>query len=132
MDYSKIGANIRNIREKELKQTREEFAEKIEISPSTIARLENGTSRVTSVETYYKISEISGYTVEELLLGKNDVKNRRKIRRKIDYLLNVVSEDELEYIYGTISQYIRFHHKNNVNTLKDIKNKIREEKNEIY
>lgn len=53
MDYGKIGANIRNIRETELKQTREEFAEEIGISPITIARLENGTGRVTNVETFF-------------------------------------------------------------------------------
>lgn len=132
MDYGKIGANIRNIRETELKQTREEFAEEIGISPITIARLENGTSRVTNVETFFKISEISGYTIEELLLKKNDIKNREKIRRKINYLLNVVSEDELEYIFVNISSFIRFTHRKEVNTLKDIKEKSKNDKKEIH
>ena len=132
MDYGKIGANIRNIRETELKQTREEFAEEIGISPITIARLENGTGRVTNVETFFKISEISGYTIEELLLEKNDIKNREKIIRKIDYLLNVVSEDELEYIFGNISSFIRFTHRKDVNTLKDIKEKSKNNKKEIH
>ena len=132
MDYGKIGANIRNIRETELKQTREEFAEEIGISPITIARLENGTSRVTNVETFFKISEISGYTIEELLLKKNDIKNREKIRRKINYLLNVVSEDELEYIFVNISSFIRFTHRKEVNTLIDIKEESKNDKTEIH
>ncbi len=125
MDYGKIGANIRNIRETELKQTREEFAERIGISPITIARLENATSRVTNVETFFKISEISGYTIEELLLEKNDIKNKKKIRRKIDYILNVLSDDELKYVYKYIQEFTRFIHKDQVNTLKDIKKKYK-------
>ena len=121
MDYGKIGENIRQIREKELKKTREEFAEEIGISIHTATRLENATSKVTNVEIFLKISEITGYTIEELLLQKEDSKNREKIRRKIDYLLNVVSEEELEYIYVNISQFIKFTHRDEIKTLKEIK-----------
>ena len=38
MNYNKIGEKIRSIRENELKQTREEFAEEIGISIHTAAR----------------------------------------------------------------------------------------------
>ena len=121
MDYDKIGKNIRQIREKEIKKTREEFAEEIGVSIHTITRLENATSKVTNIEIFLKISEITGYTIEELLLQKDDSKNREKIRRKIDYLLNVVSEEELEYIYVNISQFIKFTHRDEIRTLKEIK-----------
>lgn len=121
MDYDKIGENIRQIREKEIKKTREEFAEEIGVSIHTVTRLENATSKVTNVEIFLKISEITGYTIEELLLQKDDSKNREKIRRKIDYLLNVVSEEELEYIYVNISQFIKFTHRDEIRTLKEIK-----------
>ena len=121
MDYDKIGENIRQIREKEIKKTREEFAEEIGVSIHTVKRLENATSKVTNVEIFLKISEITGYTIEELLLQKDDSKNREKIRRKIDYLLNVVSEEELEYIYVNISQFIKFTHRDEIRTLKEIK-----------
>lgn len=123
MDYNKIGENIRQIREKELKKTREEFAEEIGISVHTATRLENATRKVTNVEIFLKISEITGYTIEELLLQKDDIKNREKIRRKIDYLLNVLSDDELEYVYKYIQEFTRFIHKDKVNTLKNIKEK---------
>jgi len=126
MDYDKIGENIRQIREKEIKKTREEFAEEIGVSIHTITRLENATSKVTNVEIFLKISEITGYTIEELLLQKDDSKNREKIRRKIDYILNVISEEELEYIYVNISQFIKFTHRDEIKTLKEIK---RENKN---
>ena len=123
MDYDKIGENIRQIREKEIKikKTREEFAEEIGVSIHTVTRLENATSKVTNIEIFLKISEITGYTIEELLLQKDDSKNREKIRRKIDYLLNVVSEEELEYIYVNISQFIKFTHRDEIRTLKEIK-----------
>lgn len=121
MDYDKIGEKIRRIRETELKQTREEFAEEIGISIHTATRLENATSKVTNIETFLKISQLTGYTIEELLLQENDSKNTKKIRRKIDYILNVVSEEELEYIFVNISQFIKFTHRNEIKTLKDIK-----------
>lgn len=121
MDYDKIGENIRQIREKEIKKTREEFAEEIGVSIHTITRLENATSKVTNVEIFLKISEITGYTIEELLLQKDDSKNKEKIRRKIDYILNVISEEELEYIYVNISQFIKFTHRDEIKTLKEIK-----------
>lgn len=78
-----------------------------------------------------KISEITGYTLEELLLQKEDNKNREKIRRKIDYVLNVISEEELEYIFMNISQFIKFLHRKEINTLKNIKEKTRNNKKEI-
>ena len=121
MDYDKIGEKIRQIREKELKQTREEFAEEIGVSIHTATRLENATSKVTNIETFLKISQITGYTIEELLLQENDTKNTERTRRKIDYILNVVSEEELEYIFVNISQFIKFTHRNEIKTLKDIK-----------
>lgn len=123
MNYDKIGEKIRQIREKELKKTREEFAEEIGISIHTVARLENATSKVNNIETYLKISEITGYTIEELLLEKDDSKNSEKMRKKINYILNVLSDDELEYIYRNIQEFTRFIHKDQVTTLKDIKKK---------
>lgn len=98
----------------------------------TATRLENATSKVNNIETYLKISEITGYTIEELLLQKDDSKNRERIRRKIDYILNVVSEEELEYIYVDISQFIKFSHRKEINTLKDIKEKSKNNKKEIH
>lgn len=132
MDYDKIGEKIRRIREKELKLTREEFAEEISVSIQTATRLENATSKVNNIETFLRISEITGYTIEELLLEKDDSKNRERIRRKIDYLLNVISEEELEYIYVNINQFIKFTHKNEITTLKNIKEKSKNDKKEIF
>ena len=76
MNYNKIGEKIRSIRENELKQTREEFAEEIGISIHTAARLENATSKVNNMEVFLKISEVSGYTLEELLLDNTTTKEK--------------------------------------------------------
>ncbi len=125
MNYDKIGTKIRNIRETELKQSREEFAEEIGVSTITVARLENSTSKVNNIETYLRISEISGYTIDEIVLDKNDTKSRERLRRRIEYFLNVMSDEELEYTLGNIHRFLTFTHRNQVNTLKDIKNKMK-------
>lgn len=78
MNYNKIGEKIRKIREKELKQTREEFAEEIGISIHTAARLENATSKVNNIEVFLRISEISGYTLDELLLDNKETKEKKE------------------------------------------------------
>lgn len=124
MNYNKIGEKIRKIREKELKQTREEFAEEIGISIHTAARLENATSKVNNIEVFLRISEISGYTLEELLLDNKETKEKEKIIRRINYILSILSQEELEYICGSINQFVRFNHRNRVKTLKEIKDEF--------
>lgn len=126
MDYKLVGTDIRHIREKELKQTRSEFAEKIGISTITLARLENGTSNVTNIEVYHQISAISGYTIEELILDENDRMDNQRIIRKISYLLNILSVEELDYIYDNINNFVKLSHKEEKRTLKDIKRKFKE------
>lgn len=125
MNYNKIGEKIRNIRENELKQTREEFAEEIGVSIHTAARLENATSKVNNMEVFLKISEVSGYTLEELLLDNTTTKEKERIIRRINYILNVLSEDELEYICRNITQFVRFNHRDQVKTLGEIKKELK-------
>lgn len=125
MNYVEVGERIRNIRETNLKITREEFAEEIGISLDTAYRLENANKKIKNVETYIKVSEITGLTLEELLLGKPESTIKNRHIKKINYLLNVLSEDELEYIYFNISQFVRILHKDEINTLKDIKDKMK-------
>ena len=127
MDYSEIGKRIREIRENELKLTREEFAEKLGLSNSTLARLENPSNeqKVTNVETYFRIAQITGYSVEELMVGiySNSSKNR-EIKR-INYLLNVLSKQELEYIFKSTQEFVKYIHKEDIRTLKEIKKDLK-------
>ena len=129
MDYEKVGERIRKARESNLKITREEFAEEIGISVDTAHRLENGNNKkVKNVETFIKVSEVTGLTLEELLLWKNESSVRNRNIKKINYLLNVLSENELEYIYFNISQFIKAVHNEEINTLKDIKDRLKNDK----
>lgn len=123
MDYEQVGERIRTAREKKLRLTREEFAEEIGISIDTAYRLENANKKIKNVETYIKISEVTGLTLEELLLGKEDSSTKNKNIRKINYFLNVLEDDELDYIFIVIKEFIRYKHKDEIVMLKEIKKK---------
>lgn len=127
MDYTKIGERIRKIREKELKKTQEEFAEEVGISPNTLYRLETATRKVSNIEFFIRISEITGYSIEKLIQDNESSKSKEKIIRKINYLLNIISIEELEYIYANTRQFLQFYHRNEINSspLKDIKNQLK-------
>ena len=125
MDYEQIGNKIRMIRETELKKNREEFAEELGISIDTVTRLETAKSEVRNVEIFIKVSELTGYTLEELLLDKNINNKTEKVIRKINYVLNILSDEELEYVYNNINQFVKFVHRNELKTLKDIKKEIK-------
>lgn len=124
MDYEQIGNNIRIIREKKLNKTREEFAEELGVSVDTINRLETAKAEVRNIELFIKISKLTGYTLEELLFNKNTSKNNEKNIRKINYILNVLSDEELDYVYNNINQFVKFIHRDELKTLKDIKKEI--------
>lgn len=125
MDYEQIGNKIRMIRETEFKKNREEFAEELGISIDTVTRLETAKSEVRNVEIFIKVSELTGYTLEELLLDKNINNKTEKVIRKINYVLNILSDEELEYVYNNINQFVKFVHRNELKTLKDIKKEIK-------
>lgn len=125
MDYEQIGNNIRIIRETKLNKTREEFAEELGVSVDTINRLETAKAEVRNIELFIKISKLTGYTLEELLFNKNTSKNNEKNIRKINYILNVLSDEELGYVYNNINQFVKFIHRDELKTLKDIKKEIK-------
>ena len=125
MNHNKIGERVRKIRKKELRQTIEEFAEEIGVSTDTISRLENATAKVNNIEVFIRISEVSGYTLDELLLDNKETNEKDKIIRRINYVLSILSKEELEYICGSIKGFARFEHRNKVKTLKEIKEEIK-------
>jgi len=67
-DKETIGKRLRRQRE-QMSLTREEFAEKIEISPQFLAEIENGAKGM-SAETLYKICEKMNLSADYLLLGR--------------------------------------------------------------
>lgn len=96
MNYNKIGEKIRNIRENELKQTREEFAEEIGVSIHTAARLENAERKVTNIEIFEKISKMSGHSLDQIIkTSNNTTKNKEILISKIQNSLYDFNEKEL-------------------------------------
>jgi len=67
LDKVVIGKRLRRSREK-LSLTREQFAEKVELSPQFIAQIENA-NRGMSAETLYKICTRLDISPEYILLG---------------------------------------------------------------
>lgn len=127
MDYTKIGERIIKIQGKELKKTQEEFAEEVGISQNTLYRLETATRKVSNIEFFIRISEITGYSIEELTQDYENSKSKEKIIKKINYLLNVGPVEELEYIFANTRQFLQFSHRNQneQKSLKEIKDQLR-------
>ena len=75
MDKVIIGKRVRRKR-KELALTRDEFAEKIEISPQFLAEIENGKKGM-SAETLYKICDRFMVSADYMLLGRESISELR-------------------------------------------------------
>ncbi|MDR2869896.1 MAG: helix-turn-helix domain-containing protein [Deferribacteraceae bacterium] len=68
MDKELVGKRVRRHRES-LSLTRDQFAERIEISPQFLAEIENGKKGM-SAETLYKICKNTNASADYLLLGQ--------------------------------------------------------------
>lgn len=122
MDFTEIGNRIRSIR-KELKLKREEFADLLDINPYSVSRLERGERKTLDIELLQKIAFKTGYSMDEIINGP--LSNKRKnIIKRINYLLNVLSEEELEYIFENIHKFAQFIHSDSIRNLKEIKKEI--------
>ena len=96
-DNIEMGERIRKIRE-DLKMTREQFSEMIDISDVFLGQIERG-ERSLSIKTLSKIVHYSGTSTDYILFGEN--KNNGTIS-KINRILSKCSDETLEYIYNLI------------------------------
>lgn len=117
MNQSKIGERIREIRENIFKLSREKLAENLGVNIYSLDRLERGEFKVLNIDIIIKISNLSGIPIDEIINGSINNKNQNLIRR-IDFMLNDLSEKELNYIFENINNYVSFIHSDIVN--KDI------------
>lgn len=115
MNYKILGNKIKEIREKELKQTQKEFADSIGISKNTVSRIENATVNVNNIEVYLKICEITGYTMEELISEDKDNTHSKRLKRRINYILKDLEDEELEAIYFSLNKFFNIFHKDQLN-----------------
>lgn len=92
-----IGERLRGIREN-MKMTREEFSEKIDITDSFLGQIERG-ERALSVRTLKKVVKYSGVSADYLLFGKNS--NNETIQ-KINNILSINSDMTSDFIYHIV------------------------------
>lgn len=102
-DNIEMGERIRKIRE-DLKMTREQFSEMIDISDVFLGQIERG-ERSLSIKTLSKIVHYSGTSTDYILFGEN--KNNGTIS-KINRILSKCSDETLQYIYNLIHSSYTF------------------------
>ena len=73
LNYELLGDRIRTEREKQ-KMTQSLLAEYCSLSISHIGHIERGT-RIPSLDTILKISEVLNLSIDYLVLGSNDLNN---------------------------------------------------------
>lgn len=92
-----IGVRIRAIREG-LCMSRNVFSEKVDISESYLAQLENG-SKSLGTKALMSISEYTGYSADYILFGKDSENDYVK---KIIRIVNVLPEEYLRLVYEMV------------------------------
>ena len=102
LDKSVIGKRLRRQREY-MGMTREEFAEKTDISWQFLAEIENGTKGM-SAETLYKICTAFGISADHLLLGRE---NLSSTKTPCTELLSKVPPSCTSYLEDILKAYLR-------------------------
>ena len=102
MDKRIIGKRLRKQREY-MGLTREEFAEKTNISWQFLAEIENGTKGM-SAETLYKICTAFGISADHLLLGRENLSSSQT--PCVD-LLSKVPPSCTSYLEDILKAYLR-------------------------
>ena len=92
-----IGERLRSVREN-MRMTREEFSEKIDITDSFLGQIERA-ERALSAKTLKKVVKYTGISADYLLFGK-DLNNETV--QKINNILSVNSEATSDFIYHIV------------------------------
>ena len=102
MDKTIVGKRVRRQREY-LGLTREQFAEKVDISWRFLAEIENGTKGM-SAETLYKICTAFGISADHLLLGRENLSSAKTPCME---LLSKVPPSCTSYLENILKAYLR-------------------------
>ena len=121
IDLEGIAERVKEIREAQLNMSQERLAEVLEYSPATVKRAESPTYGLVDTKFYVLLAELAGMSLDELLLGRKEPVVKKKQVKKINYLLEHVTDDELDYIYVAIDNFIRFIHKDEYSVIKAFK-----------
>lgn len=102
LDYTVIGKRIRRIRKQKL-LTQEELAERADVSPVYIRYIEKA-SRKAKLDTYVRIANALGCTMDVLLQGYQTSDQIDVSADKLNQLLEDCSQKELQQIMAMVVQ----------------------------
>jgi len=123
IDYIGIGKRIKFIRTNKLKITQVELAEKINSNETSISRLETGKIKSLDISILDKIAQMGNCSIDEIVYGFND--NKNQTIKKINYLLKVLNEKELDYHFNNILNITKLiHPDSDIRDLKTIRKEI--------
>ncbi len=108
MDWILIGGRIRKQREF-LGLTREQFAEKLEITPKFCSDIELGVKGM-SVPTLCRIADTLGLSTDYILFGKSTKKDQSKGLDAIAPMLESLTPGQLPYIEDVLKSVIQAMH----------------------
>lgn len=100
IDKIKVGVRIRNIREINFKETREIFAERLNVSTGYLGKIERGEILI-SLKLLEKITKIAGVSADYILF-ENKKEKLSYVRRNINFILDSCTEDELKVYFKVI------------------------------
>jgi transcriptional regulator with XRE-family HTH domain len=93
MDKKKIGEKIRTLRESAgMSQT--QLAEAIDVSQSTIAKLETATRELSGLDNAMKVAEFFGVSAAWMLFDNADIDNLSEDAIRIAIMYDRMSDDE--------------------------------------
>ena len=101
LDRINIGTRIRKIREDVFAETRQNFAERCNLSENHLGKLERGDVLI-SIKTLDKVCLKTGVTADYILYGNCEGRDST-IRKNIDTFLDKSSKEELKMYFKFIS-----------------------------
>lgn len=105
-----FGLRVKELREKILGLSQEQFAERIGIHRNSLSKIENG-SNFAKPETIEKIQKVLGLSYPELFnFSENNIENER-LKILIAYVQEL-NDADIDYFIATIKAYIQAKHKN--------------------
>lgn len=104
MDWVAIGGRIRKQREY-LGLTREQFAEKLDITPKFCADIELGTKGM-SVPTLCRIATTLSLSTDYILFGKQEKKDKLWVFKALAPMIESVTPSQLPYLENVLKAVI--------------------------
>ena len=100
MDWRSVGSRIRKQREY-LGQTREQFAELIDVTPKFVSDIELGVKGM-SVPTLCRIAKVLGLSLDYIMFGDSE----KQSKGSIEIMLSQCSTDEYNYAENLLKVFL--------------------------